>query len=60
MKTVNKPNSQSRVEIMTINRGDLIMASHVQGEGFNQVFFQAKYFKTMAGAERWATKVVIA
>jgi hypothetical protein len=56
-KNIEKRNSKSRVEIQSASRdGSLYLASYVQGNGFEYVYFEGRYFKTVKGAEKWAAK----
>lgn len=52
---INKPNSQTFAKIIKDGSGKY-MATVMQGQGFDQVFFGGEWFKTEAGARRWITR----
>lgn len=55
IKVITKANSKTFVRI-TPNGTDEFLASLLQGQGDEQIYLDGRWFKTIAGAERWAAK----
>lgn len=55
MTPITKENSQTRIEF-TKDANGKILAAKVSGYGHDQVYICGKWFKTEAGARKWAAK----
>lgn len=55
IKEIKKNNSRTFARI-TGNTSDSFLASILQGDGFEQVYLDGRWFKTIKGAERWIMK----
>lgn len=54
-KIVTKPGSRNRVEVIKFSDTEYGV-SLVNGEGFGKCWICGRSFKTLAAAERWASK----
>lgn len=55
MKTINKPNSATFARITKDGNGKYL-AGIMQGQGFEQVYLNGRWFGTEAGAIRWINR----